>query len=781
MKFTNGQWLLESGYEIFSPKEVYFEKVSQHKLILTTPTQFIKSRGDTLGGVNLTLEITTPYKEVIRVKAYHYKGVVDHGPYFDVDAEATSLDYESNEENIIVKSGSLSLVIKKKNFSMTYYRDNELLTKSVNNDYGYVKKDWKGLAYDQPTTKNSFMLQNLSLSVGEQVYGLGERFTPFVRNGQVIDMWNEDGGTSTYQSYKNIPFYLTSKGYGVFVNHPERVSFEIGSENVEKVGFSIPGQSLDYFLFNGPSLKEVIERYTDVTGKPALPKPWTYGLWLSTSFTTNYNEETVMSFINGMIERDIPLKVFHFDCFWMKDFHWTDFMWDERVFHDPKGLIKKIHDLGIKVCVWINPYIAQESILFEEGMKNGYFIKRLNGDVWQWDMWQPGMAIVDFTNPKAVTWYQSKLAHLMDMGIDTFKTDFGERIPVDVMYHDGSDAVKMHNYYTQYYNKAVFELVQSKKGKNEAVVFARSATAGGQKFPVHWGGDCWSNYESMAESLRGGLSLLMSGFGFWSHDIGGFEDTSTADVYKRWCAFGLLSSHSRLHGSTSYRVPWVYDEEAVDVLRYFTKLKATLMPYIYGISVLASQRGIPSMRAMILEFNQDKNVQFIDKQYMLGDALLVAPIFNDKSIGEYYLPKGTWTSYKTKEAVQGNRWMSEHFDYLDIPLFVRENTILPIGHIDNDSDYNYHKDVDLQVYQLVDGQSASRTIYNAEGYETLTITIAREGHDIKVDVSAEEDFKLTFINAKVQHDDLDVTYQDGHSIVTGIATGKNKSFVLTYK
>ena len=270
------------------------------------------------------------------------------------------------------------------------------------------------------------------------------------------------------------------------------------------------------------------------------------------------------------------------------------------------------------------------------------------------------MAIVDFTNPSACKWFQDKLEILLDMGVDCFKTDFGERIPTDCVYFNGMDPVKMHNYYTYLYNKTVFELLERKRGKNEAVLFARSATVGGQKFPVHWGGDCWSDYESMEQSLRGGLSLQMCGFGFWSHDIGGFESTSTPDVYKRWCAFGLLSSHSRLHGSTSYRVPWAYDEEAVDVVRVFTRLKAKLMPYLWNTALTAHRMGIPSMRAMVLEFAKDKMCNYLDRQYMLGDALLVAPIFNEEGIGEYYLPDssvcpGLWTDFFTGERMEGGR------------------------------------------------------------------------------------------------------------------------------
>src|SRR5947209_6458140 len=253
--------------------------------------------------------------------------------------------------------------------------------------------------------------------------------------------------------------------------------------------------------------------------------------------------------------------------------------------------------------------------MFDEGLEGEYLVKCANGDVWQWDHWQAGMALVDFTNPAARQWYGDKLRGLLDMGVDCFKTDFGERIPTEVVYWDGSDPVRMHNYYSYLYNKVVFDVLKEKRGHGEAVLFARSATAGSQQFPVHWGGDCYSSFESMAESLRGGLSLCLSGFGFWSHDIGGFEGTPPADVYKRWIAFGLLSSHSRLHGSSSYRVPWQFDEEAVDVLRFFTKLKCRLMPYLYAQAIATHRTGVPIMRAMILEFPDDPACDTLDRQY----------------------------------------------------------------------------------------------------------------------------------------------------------------------
>ena len=772
MLFGNGCWLQKEGCACFTPQEVYFENTEATKVTLCLPTSRIVNRGCTLGGINLTMVITSPAPDVLRVQTYHHLGVKKREPEFELyQKEEQPLTVTSDEEKLTVTSGGLTLEIGKKNWYMAYRRGNEVITRSAAKDLACMKTDWKGDAYDKGDGTETYMRQQLTMGVGELIYGLGERFTAFTKNGQSVAIWNEDGGTSTYQSYKNIPFYISNKGYGVFVNHPEKVEFEIGTEQVTKTAFSVEGGCLDYYLFNGPSMKEVLERYTDLTGKPSLPAPWTFGLWLSTSFTTNYDEETVMSFVDGMLDRGIPLRTFHFDCFWMKEFHWTDFVWDSRVFSDPKGMLSRIKAKGLNICVWINPYIAQESCLFAEGMEKGYFVKRTNGDVWQWDMWQPGMALVDFTNPDACTWYQEKLAGLLDMGVDCFKTDFGERIPVDgIEYFDHSDAKKMHNYYTYLYNKTVYDILEKKRGKGEAVLFARSATVGGQKFPVHWGGDCWSDYESMEESLRGGLSLLMSGFGFWAHDIGGFESTSTPDVYKRWVAFGLLSSHSRLHGSTSYRVPWAYDEEAVDVVRFFTRLKARLMPYLYKTAIQANKTGVPTMRSMVLEFTEDRTCHYVDKQYMLGDSLLVAPIFNEESLADYYLPAGRWTDFFTGEVKEGGRWIQEKHGYLSVPLLVKENSIVAIGAHDDKPDYDYGEDTELRIYEPVADTTVTETVYGMDGSEEIKISVTTEEGRISVSVNTGKTVSVRLVNRKakaVENAEMQVTDKD--TVLTKIA------------
>ncbi|WP_308785438.1 alpha-xylosidase [Phytohabitans rumicis] len=442
---------------------------------------------------------------------------------------------------------------------------------------------------------------------------------------------------------------------------------------------------------------------------------------MTTSFTTSYDEETVTGFVDGMAARDLPLSVFHFDTFWMREFHWCDFEWDPRTFPDPAGMLKRLKERGLRISLWINPYIAQRSALFAEGAAAGYLVRTPDGGVWQTDRWQAGMGLVDFTNPAARDWYAGKLRALLDMGADCFKSDFGERIPTDVVWHDGADPERMHNYYSYLYNETVFELLREHRGAGEAVLFARSATTGGQKFPVHWGGDCESTLESMAESLRGGLSLAMSGFGFWSHDIGGFEGRPDPAVFKRWIPFGLLSSHSRLHGNSTYRVPWLFDDEAVDVLRAFTRLKARLMPYLFGAAVTAHREGVPVMRPMVAEFPDDPACPYLDRQYMLGDSLLVAPVFTASGQTRYYVPAGRWTHLLTGEVVEGPRWVTETCGFDTVPVYVRPGTMLPWGAREDRPDYAYADGVTLRLFSPVDGTRVDVPALDGEVAASFTV------------------------------------------------------------
>lgn len=758
MKFTDGYWLARPGVTALYAQEAYDIERGESELRITAPTKVIERRGDVLNRPALTVTLSSPLDGVIRVRIEKDLGAAT-GPGFDlVGAGDPDVTVAGTDAGATLTSGPLTARIAQgAPWNLSFEADGRTITSSGHKSIGYM-----ALADDAPVTTepagvsgvtgtglapaSAYIHGRLSLGVGELVYGLGERFGPLVKNGQTVDIWNADGGTSSEQSYKNVPFYLTNRGYGVLVNHPEHVSFEVGTESVEEVQFSVAGEALEYFVIYGPTQKDVLERYTRLTGRPARVPAWSYGLWLSTSFTTQYDEATVSSFIDGMAERDLPLSVFHFDCFWMREFNWTDFEWDPRVFPDPEGMLARLHDKNLHVSAWINPYIGQRAAIFAEARDAGYLVKKPNGDVWQWDMWQAGMGLVDFTNPEATAWFQGKLRRLFEQGVDAIKTDFGERIPTDVVWHDGSSPDVMHNWYTQLYNKAVFEVLEEHRGQGDAVLFARSATAGGQQQPVHWGGDNSSSFESMAETLRGGLSLAFSGFGYWSHDIGGFEGMPDAAVFKRWLAFGLLSSHSRLHGSTSYRVPWLFDDgteaagtSAVDVTRRFTKLKLELMPYLYEVGLEAHRSGTPFMRPMQLEFDGDPAVDYLDRQYLLGPDLLVAPVFSAAGDVQYYLPAGTWTNYLTGDVVDGPVWQTETHAFDSLPLWVREGAVIVTGSRTDRPDHDYTDGAVVTVYP---GFTGARTIAVSNPLDgtSVTLTVTRDGDAITVTSDADAIF-----------------------------------------
>lgn len=590
MKFTNGYWMIRDGVDALYAREAYelAADATTESLNVLAPTSVVRGRYDTLNLPTFNVDITTPAEGVIRVRAEHWQGATEY-PGFPLNAdEPGNRDYVTVQANgngdgevgvngadVTLTTGGLTVkVVKGAPWNLTFIgEDGKVLTESAGKSLGRFKLGAESNVTAQPVSEfgvtmdgsardesDVFIAIQLHLSVGEDVYGLGERFGAYVKNGQSVDIWNEDGGTASEQGYKDIPFYMTSNGYGVLVNNRGHVSFEIGSENTEA---------------------------------------------------------TINSFIDGMAERDIPLAAFHYDCYWMREFHWCDFEWDKRFFGDIESTLKRLHE------------------------DKGYLVRKPNGEVWQTDFWQAGMGLVDFTNPAAREWFKDKVKALLNQGVDAIKTDFGERIPRNVVWYDGSPKLSMHNWYTQLYNQAVFEAIEETYGKGNACLYARSATVGGQQQPVHWGGDCESTFNGMAQSLRAGLSLTSSGFGFWSHDIGGFEGAfPDPAVYKRWVAFGMLGSHSRLHGSTVYRVPWLFDEEdekngvalvpgqtAVDVVREFTKLKLELMPYVYQLGLQPHVNGTPVMRSMFVEFPDDPACRTLDRQYMFGPSMLVAPVF----------------------------------------------------------------------------------------------------------------------------------------------------------
>ncbi|EKM55719.1 glycoside hydrolase family 31 protein [Phanerochaete carnosa HHB-10118-sp] len=758
MRFNDGFWLLKSGVKPYFGLQVVQGTADGDGYNFQVSTKPIRHRGDTLGGPLLSVRVHSPTEAVIGVKISHFKHIrpTPDIPLFPDDPAVPSVQLGKGEASWSVSSGSLTAEITTNPYTITFKDSKRVLTSAGSKHQAIYDVPYKWTlrsasnascletdfsSNPRPPPKPELVRythSELNLSPGELVYGLGEQFGPFVKNGQSVSVWNQDGGTSSEQAYKCVPFYITNRGYGVFINHPGEVEVEVGSEKVSRVGVSVADESLEYFVIYGATPLEIIERYTRMTGRPALLPAWTFGLWLSTSFLTSYDEKTVSSFLQGMQDRNCPVRVFHLDCFWMKQYEWCSFTFDPENFPDPKAYLSEIkRKYGVKICVWINPYISQLSPIFQEAVEGGYLIKRKDGTPWQWDLWQPGLGTVDITNPATRKWYAEKLEALLDLGVDTFKTDFGERIPhADVVFHDGSDPMRIHNTYSVIYNELVFDLLKRRFGPGEAVVFARSSTVGGQRFPVHWGGDCESTFEAMAEALRGALSLTLSGFAFASHDIGGFEGHPPPEIYHRWVAYGLFSSHSRLHGSGSYRVPWQYGEEAAKYMAKFLDAKHRLMPYLYQLNIEANKHGRPLQRAMFLEFPDDRTTHHLDRQYMLGPHLLVAPVFvPEGEESEYYLPAGRWTAFFDPErTVQGPAWVREVVPVDVLPVWVRPGALLALGPSGvGRPDYDYARDVEVQVYEPREGQDAYAEVpTGTQGANADVLKVVRRGGEVTV-------------------------------------------------
>jgi alpha-D-xyloside xylohydrolase len=731
MRFGDGAWRMLDGVTPTPLARADGADVGPDAALFNVSSRREQERSATLQGHTFTVRVTSPLDNVFRVVMSHHEGRRKRGPKLAVEAAPRELASTETDSGWVLRSGSLELCIDRDPFALSF-RDSrgEVITQSPSQAASLMD-----------TAGGRFIREQLTLGVGENIYGLGERFQPLVRNGQSIDMWNADAGTCSDQAYKNVPFFLSSKGYGVLVDTPARVSFEVGTERVMRTQFSVPGEELSYFFIFGPNPKQVLNRLGALTGRPALPPAWSFGLWLTSSFVTHYDEATVQGFVDEMAARRLPLHVFHFDCFWMKAHHFCDFEWDEAAFPDPESMLARLKAKGLKVSVWINPFIAERSRLFEEGCQKGYLLTRAGGDVWQSSRWQAGMAIVDFTNPDATRWFQNELRRLLRQGVDCFKADCGDELPTDVVYFDGSDPALMRNYYSFLYNRAVFEVLEQERGAGEAVVFARAATATSQRFPVHWSGDSEATYESMAECLRGGLSLGLCGFGFWSHDIGGFLGTPSPAVYKRWLAFGLLSSHSRLHGSASYRVPWLFDEEACDVLRHFVALKCRLMPYLMATAVQAHGTNQPMLRSMLLEFPDDPTCRTLDRQYMLGDGLLVAPVFHESKV-EYYLPAGAWTHLLTGESRSGGRWYNDDLDFFGIPLWVRNGALICVGTSGAMVDYDFGRNVRLVCGRFEGRASMEARLVDTRGDPAGVLEVYHDGRRVRVKSPTLSDFQV---------------------------------------
>jgi alpha-D-xyloside xylohydrolase len=505
-----------------------------------------------------------------------------------------------------------------------------------------------------------------TLSPGEKIFGCGESFTGLDKRGQKIVMWTTDAnGIQNQKMYKPIPFFLSSAGYGMFMHTTTPITCDFGNSFAGLNSLLIGDDELDLFVFLG-SPKEILGEYTALTGRPPMPPLWSFGLWMSRC--TYDNEKQVRDISAKLRENKIPCDVLHLDTGWFETDWRCDYQFSTNRFADPVKMIADLKTDGFRVCLWQLPYFVPKNKLFPEIIEKGLAVRDAKGNLPEED------AVLDFSNPDTVSWYQEKIASLLKLGVSVIKVDFGEAAPLNGIYASGRTGFYEHNYYPLRYNKTVSDITKQTTG--DSIIWARSTWAGSQRYPLHWGGDAESTDGGMAAELRGGLSLGLSGFSFWSHDVGGFVGRESSDLYLRWLAFGMLSSHSRCHGQKP-KEPWTYDPATMDKFRSIVELKYRLMPYVYAQAKDSSERGLPMLRALFIEFPDDPGAWLVDDEYLYGSSILVAPLLHEGATGRnVYLPPGTWIDYQTGKNYSGG-WQKIEVGSIPEIILVRDGTVLP--------------------------------------------------------------------------------------------------------
>jgi len=533
-----------------------------------------------------------------------------------------------------------------------------------------------------------------SLAPGEKLFGGGESFTALDKRGQKLVLWaNDANGVESGRMYKPIPFFMSSRGYGMFVHTSAPATFDFGASYSLANTLMLGDDELDLFVFLGQP-KDILNEYTNLTGKAQMPPLWSFGLWMSR--ITYSSEEEVRAVAAKLRENRVPADVIHLDTGWFETDWRCDYKFSTTRFKDPAKMIADLKQQGFHISLWQLPYFVPQNSLFPEIVSKGLAVKDAKGNLPYED------AVLDFTNPATVAWYQNKIAGLLKMGAGAIKVDFGEAAPLTGIYANGRSGFYEHNLYPLRYNQAVAEITKKTTGEN--IIWARSAWAGSQRYPLHWGGDAGNTDSSMAATLRGGLSLGLSGFTFWSHDIGGFTQRPPEDLYRRWAAFGLLTSHSRCHGAPP-REPWEYGAQFLEYFRKADELRYRLMPYIYAQAKDSSDRGLPMLRALFIEYPDDPGAWLVDDEYLFGSDLLVAPLMETGQIArDVYLPKGQWIDYQSGKVYQGG-WQKIEGGGISAVILARDGAIIPHMKAALSTSQLDWKNLELVVY-AVSGQTA---------------------------------------------------------------------------
>lgn len=554
--------------------------------------------------------------------------------------------------------------------------------------------------------------QSFKMAVDEDFYGLGEQFTYFNKKGIVNEIWNVDpANTASFLSYKNIPFFISTRGYGFLLNSSRRSIFDMGSRTTAAWNVKVQGKVLDYYLLFGKTSQSILQRYHSLTGQPALPPRWSFGLWMS-KLGAYSNEEAVLNAAREFRRREMPIDVLHIDPPWLVDGDTLvcTYQWGEAFPHY-KEMLQELERLHFKLSLWISPYVPVGCAMYAEGLAAGYFVKDKQGNtlVNQGPMnwWSKPFVYIDFTNPATERWYKDKLKNILRAGPIILKTDLGELGADEAVYSNGMDGKEGHNFYTLEYQRVVFEATQAVRGE-EAMIWCRSAYIGSQKYPVHWAGDVKCDYENMAGQLRAMLGIGMSGLPFFSHDIGGFVGDPTPDLFLRWFQFGMFSSHARIHGSAR-REPWDYGEEIAASCKSYLELRYSLLPHIYSTAVESCTSGEPVCKALVLDYSDDPTVRSLDNEYLFCNDFLVAPMFEAAGERKIYLPEGNWIDFWTQEILSGGRWIKQYYPLERLPLFVKGGSILlrtePTVFIDENISW------DQLTIEIYPGESGSKIVH----------------------------------------------------------------------
>ncbi len=521
---------------------------------------------------------------------------------------------------------------------------------------------------------------SIAAKADECFFGTGERFAKMDLSGRTVQLYNQDGqGVNNRRAYKNIPFYLSSEGYGLFVHTTYFTKFSLAEHSTRSAQVLVDEPVIDFFAIGGDTPERILYGYRQLTGFPSMPPVWSFGTWMSRM--TYFSADEVNEICDRMRAEGYPCDVIHLDTGWFKTDWLCEWKFNDERFPDPKGFIQKLKKQGYRVSLWQLPYISYAAAQYEEASRNHYISqseKKIQGAS-NFSV-QDYAGTIDFTYAPATEWYKNLLRQLLEMGVACIKTDFGEDIHMDAQYH-GMTPKELRNIYSLYYQKAAYEVTEEVNG--EGIVWARSAWAGCQRYPLHWGGDSASSWDGLAGSLKGGLHFGLSGFGFWSHDVPGFHSVPNfmntrldETVYVRWTQFGVFTSHLRYHGSFK-REPWHYPTIA-PIVRDWLQLRYHLMPYILEQARKTTQTGYPMLRALCLMFPGDRLCRHIDDEYMFGDDFLVAPVMNAEGVRDVYLPEGKWVNFFTKERFEGPVWLKDlQVPLEEMPVYVREGAGIP--------------------------------------------------------------------------------------------------------